>query len=153
MYLENEKVNLSECFRVGYDSYSGKYILESMDTFGNNRYFIITKEQYQWFDTEPNKLIILNKKCLQENSNSNIFYFSTWEKENTYEQNKRMWKYMYISLLLGKKACEIHKKIGKPDEVINGVERIEIFKMSSNLELEVRYNEDICSNVIDKWRK
>lgn len=150
--LDNEKIDLSCFFKVGYDRYSEKYLLETNDGLGNNRYFIISKEQYQWFDQDHSKLQELNNKCVLENNKSNIFYFSSWEMENTYEQNKIMYKYMYIDLLLNRNKDEVHSKLGVPSKVINE-ENVEIYEMSSYLEVSVIYKADICMNVIVKWSK
>lgn len=152
MNLDDEKISSLGCYRVGFDKYSGRYLLETEDTFGNNRYFIITKEQYQWFDTQPDRLDALRKKCVEENNKSDIFYFSTWEKENTYEQNQLMWKYMYINMLLGKTNDEIHRKIGSPNKIIKGGNNIAIYEMSNNLEIQVVYDGEVCIDVIVEWK-
>lgn len=98
MKLENEKISSDGYYRIGLDKYSGNYILETDDTFGNKRYFLISEEQYNWFDTEPDKLTSLYQECVKRNNQSDIFYFSDWEKENSDEQNKLMWKYTYMEM-------------------------------------------------------
>lgn len=151
MKLEGEKISVTGLFRVGFDKHSNKYLLETEDTFGGNRYFIITEEQYQWFDTEPDKLDQLNKDCVKKNCKSNIFYFSNWEMENSNEQNKLMWEYMYIDMLVGKKLNEIHKKIGIPNRILDDG-NIEIFIMSYDLEIQVVYNGKLCTDVVVNWK-
>lgn len=145
--LDKEKISPNGYFRVGFDKYSGNYLMETDDTFGNNRYFIITEEQYKWFDTEPDKLELLYNECVKRNNQSDIFYFSNWERENSNEQNTLMWKYMYIDMLIGKNIVEVHKKIGIPNKVLNDG-RIEIFKMSSNLQIQVVYRDAVCIDVL-----
>lgn len=146
MKLDKEKISFKGYFRVGFDKYSGNYLMETDDTFGNNRYFIITEEQYKWFDTEPYKLESLYNECVKSNNRSDIFYFSNWEMENSNEQNRLMWKYMYIDMLIGKNVVEVHKKIGIPNKVLNDG-RVEIFKMSFDLQIRVVYREAICIDV------
>lgn len=146
MKLDKEKISSKGYFRVGFDKYSGNYLMEMDDTFGNNRYFIITEEQYKWFDTEPYKLESLYNECVKRNNRSDIFYFSNWEMENSNEQNRLMWKYMYIEMLIGKNIVEVHKKIGIPNKVLNDG-RVEIFKMGFNLQIQVVYRDAICIDV------
>ena len=121
--------------------------METDDTFGNNRYFIISEEQYKWFDTEPDKLVALYNECVKRNNQSNIFYFSNWEKENCNEQNRLMCKYMYIDMLIGKNKAEVREKIGIPNKVLDEG-RIEIFKMSSNLQIRLVYRDAVCVDVL-----
>ena len=146
MKLDKEKIS-SECyFRVGFDRYSGNYLMETDDTFGNNRYFILTEEQYKWIDTEADKLESLYNECVKKNNKSDIFYFSNWEKENTNEQNRLMWKYTYIDMLIGKNIAEVHKKIGAPSEIMYDG-KLEIFRMTSDLTIQVVYSDSICVDV------
>jgi len=152
MFLSDEKKNIEKYYCVGFDKYSEQYLLETMDFSGNNRYFIISEEQYKWFDIEPQKLEELVDTYVEKKYKCEMFYFSTWEKENTYEQNKLMWRYTYIDMLVNKDREEIHKKIGKPD-IIEKMERVEIFKMSCKMEIQVEYENEICINVIVKWRE
>lgn len=147
MKLDKEKISSKGYFRIGFDKYSGNYLMETDDTFGNNRYFIISEEQYKWFDIEPNKLEFLYNKFVKENIQSEVFYFSNWEKENSDEQNELMWKYIYIDMLVGKTKEEIRQKIGMPNKVLDEG-RIEIFKMSSNLQITVVYSNTVCLDVL-----
>ncbi len=147
MKLDKEKISSKGYFRIGFDKYSGNYLMETDDTFGNNRYFIISEEQYKWFDIEPDKLETLYNECVRRNNQSDIFYFSNWEKENCNEQNRLMCKYMYIDMLIGKSKAEVQEKIGIPNEVVDDG-RIEIFKMSSNLQIRVVYRDAVCVDVL-----
>lgn len=147
MKLDKEKISSKGYFRIGFDKYSGNYLMETDDTFGNNRYFIISEEQYKWFDTEPDKLVALYNECVKRNNQSDIFYFSNWEKENCNEQNRLMCKYMYIDMLIGKNKAEVREKIGIPNKVLDEG-RIEIFKMSSNLQIRVVYRDAVCVDVL-----
>ena len=56
MKLDKEKISSTGYFRIGYDIISGNYLLETDDTMGNNRYFVLTPKQYMWFETQPDKL-------------------------------------------------------------------------------------------------
>lgn len=152
MKLDGEKIDITGCFRVGFDKYSDNYILETADTFGGNRYFIITEEQYKLFDTAPCEFEELSKDCIIKNCKSNNFFFSDNEMENTYEQNKIMWKYVYIDMFLGESLSVIHKKIGIPDKILNESNE-EIFVMSSNLEIQIKYKDNVCIEVAVNWNK
>lgn len=152
MKLDRVKNSSTGYFRTGFDKYSDNYLLETNDTFGNKRYFIITEEQYHWFDNEPTKFEELVKKCVEENSSCNLFFFSTWEKENSNEQNRLMWKYTYIDMLLGKKRDEIHKRLGEPDETLED-NKIEVFNMSSKLEIQAVFDTKKCVDVRVTWKE
>ena len=56
------------------------YFMETDDTFGNNQYFIITEEQYKWFDEEPDKLECLYNECVKTNNENDIFLLSPRRK-------------------------------------------------------------------------
>ena len=102
--------------KIGYDRHSENYLMETDDTFGNHRYFIITQQQYMWFEDNPDKLEALYDDCVKKNNRSKIFFFSNWEKENSEEQNQLMWEYSYRKVLIGKRREEVHKIIGNPNE-------------------------------------
>lgn len=53
-------------------------------------------------------------------------------------------------MLIGKNKIEVHKKFGNPNKVMND-ERIEIFQMSSNLQIQVVYQDAICVDVLDVY--
>ena len=76
MKLAKEKISFKGYFRIGFDKYSGNYFMETDDTFGNNQYFIITEEQYKWFEEEADKLECLYNECVKTNNENDIFYFS-----------------------------------------------------------------------------
>ena len=67
--------------------------------------------------------------------------------ENSDEQNRLMWKYTYIDMFIGKSKIEVHKKLGNPNKVINDG-RIEIFQISSNLQIQLVYLDAICIDVL-----
>lgn len=144
--LDKEKISPTGYFRIGFDMISGNYLLETDDTMGNNRYFVLTQKQYIWFDTQPDKLYELYIECVKKNNKSNLFYFSNWERENTEEQNKLMWKYTYWDLLYGKSASEVHEKMGIPDE-IGEDGRSETYIISAELQIQVLYKNQKCINV------
>lgn len=134
MKLDKEKISSTGYFRIGYDIISGNYLLETDDTMGNNRYFVLTPKQYMWFETQPDKLYNLYMECVKKNNKSNLFYFSNWERENTNEQNKLMWKYTYWDMLCGKNNVEVHQKMGIPDEISEDG-RVETYIISSDLQI------------------
>ena len=114
--MEKEKNSTSGYYIIGYDRHSENYLMETDDTFGNHRYFIITQQQYMWFEDNPDKLEALYDDCVKKNNRSKIFFFSNWEKENSEEQNQLMWEYSYRKVLIGKHREEVHKIIGNPNE-------------------------------------
>lgn len=114
--MEKEKNSTSGYYKIGYDRHSENYLMETDDTFGNHRYFIITQQQYMWFEDNPDKLEALYDDCVKKNNRSKIFFFSNWEKENSEEQNQLMWEYSYRKVLIGKHREEVHKIIGNPNE-------------------------------------
>ena len=67
--------------------------------------------------------------------------------ENSDEQNRLMWKYTYIDMLIGKRKIKDNKKLGNPNKVINDG-RIEIFQISSNLQIQLVYLDAICIDVL-----
>lgn len=114
--MEKEKNSTSGYYKIGYDRHSENYLMETDDTFGNHRYFIITQQQYMWFEDNPDKLEALYDDCVKKNNRSKIFFFSNWEKENSEEQNQLMWEYSCRKVLIGKRREEVHKIIGNPNE-------------------------------------
>lgn len=147
MKLEKEKNSTSGYYKIGYDRHSENYLRETDDTFGNHRYFIITQQQYMWFENDSDKLEALYDDCVKKSNRSNIFFFSNWEKENSEEQNRLMWEYNYRELLIGKHREEVHRIIGNPNESTMN-QRIEKFYMSKNLRLQLVYEKDICQEVV-----
>lgn len=154
MKLENVKENINYHFRVGFDKISNRYLLETDDTFGNYSYFCISEEQYLWYGDNFQRLVKLVEQCIKENSKSDLFFFSNWERENTYEQNKIMWKYMYIDMFMEKDKKYIHEKIGTPNSVINTDDQItEVYRMSNELEIQIVFLKEICKDVLVKWNE
>lgn len=152
MKLDMVKENSKECYRIGFDKYSDNYLLEIQDTLGNNKYFIITEMEYKLFEEVPDQFEKIVKKCKEENSRCSKFYFSDWERENINEQqNRLMWKYTYISMFLGKKRDEIHKKIGEPNEILEN--HTEIFEMSLKLKIKLTFDGEVCNNVDVLWKE
>lgn len=64
MKLDHEKIDKSGYYKVGYDKYSNNYVMETNDACGNIRYYIITEQQYMWYDVAPEKL-----QCLLDEDN------------------------------------------------------------------------------------
>ena len=146
MKLLNVKNSKSGYYCVGFDNYSEQYIMETDDTCGNKRYYFISEQQYKWADTNPNLLEDIYINNVKMNNKSSSFFFSNWEIENTYEQNKIMWLYNYRDMLIGLNCNDVHKKMGYPKETLNnGCSEI---YYNSQSEIKVRYEELICADVI-----
>lgn len=100
MKLINEKINTEYFFSVGFDEISGKYILDTVITYVSwySRFYIITKEEYEWFDNDMEKLIELEQDCFKKNTSHERFYFSEMCSENTKEQEEKNLEYLKIGL-------------------------------------------------------
>lgn len=66
MKLTDEKVDTQQLFSVGYDKISNQYILSVVITYiaWYNQYFIITKEEYDWFENDHGRLIAFVEECI-----------------------------------------------------------------------------------------
>ena len=105
MKLVSEKINQQHYFSVGYDPISENYILVQVITYMGyyNRYFKISKEEYDWFEYDINKLIVLNQECYVQNTKHPKFFFSEYPIDNTPEQNERLKFYMQVEYQQDKK--------------------------------------------------
>lgn len=146
MKLDNEKIDKSGYYKIGYDKYSDHYIMETNDGCGNIKYYIITEQQYIWYDVAPEKLKNLYDECVRKNIHSKMFFFSNWERENSDSQNELMWKYDYRELLIGKSIGEVHKIIGNPDKVIEEGKK-EYFKMNSQIHFFLKFINNKCCDI------
>lgn len=105
MKLVSEKINQQHYFSVGYDPISESYILVQVITYVGyyNRYFKISKEEYDWFEHDINKLIVLNQECYVQNTKHPKFFFSEYPIENTPKQNEKLKFYMQTEYQQNKK--------------------------------------------------
>lgn len=84
MKLKNEKVRNKKLYCVGYDEEHNRYILEIVITWmaWYNRYYLISKEEYEWFDTDIEKLDSLAEDCCQTGPCGGRFLYSDKRDEN-----------------------------------------------------------------------
>ncbi len=89
--LSNEKTNKERSFSVGYDSVE-RYVLALTITYTNiyERYYHITAEEYDWFDSNPARLASLADECFHSGVGSPRFICSGLLEENTNEQLKKL---------------------------------------------------------------
>lgn len=80
--LENEKINREKYYSVGYSPELKKYILADVVTWvaWYNRYFEITKDEYDSFGTEA--LDVIADLVHKEGTASRRFLFSDKKEEN-----------------------------------------------------------------------
>lgn len=88
MKLTDEKVDTQQLFSVGYDKISNHYILSVVITYiaWYNQYFIITKEEYDWFGKDHGRLTAFVQECFDKNIHHPRFFFSELPADNTKEQ-------------------------------------------------------------------
>ena len=130
MKLVSEKINQQHYFSVGYDPISESYILVQVITYMGyyNRYFKIRKEEYDWFEHNMNKLIVLNQECYAQNTKHPQFFFSEYPIDNTSEQNETLKFYMLTEYQQNKKRVlrdKILKLLRKIDEANTVVARFD----------------------------
>lgn len=67
MIVSKEKVRKEMFYFVGYEKADQRYVLAVVITFISwyNRYDLITKEEYDWFDSDIAKLDLLAEECFQ----------------------------------------------------------------------------------------
>ena len=102
MNIQNEKVNTKLLYSVGYVPEVDKYILSCVVTWvaWYNRYYEITKEEYEAFGTE--RLDQLASRFRELECKSDRFLFSDRDEENTVN-----WKIKFQSI---HRACG--RKVG-----------------------------------------
>ncbi|WP_443666610.1 hypothetical protein [Eshraghiella crossota] len=137
MNIQNEKVNTKLLYSVGYVPEVDKYILSCVVTWvaWYNRYYEITKEEYEAFGTE--RLDQLASRFRELECKSDRFLFSDRDEENTTEQN---------ALRTGMKQKEIfynvHKLLDKAQIPVSY--QIESFKrMIDNSKFDMELKIDI----------
>lgn len=84
MKLEHEKVRNQKLYLVGYDKENDRYVLSVVITWiaWYHRYYLISKEEYEWYDTALEKLDLLADECLRAETCSERFIRSDRKEEN-----------------------------------------------------------------------
>ena len=84
MKLKNEKVRNQKYYFVGYDEENNRYLLGVVITWvaWYNRYYLISKEEYEWFDTQIDQLDQLAEECYQAGPGGDRFVYSDSIMEN-----------------------------------------------------------------------
>ena len=94
MELLNEKIRNDGFYSVGFNPLIEQYIMIVIicHWFWFERYYLISKEEYDWFDSAIQKLEDLAHDCYKQGVKHPRFYCSELEYENTTEQvtNLRM---------------------------------------------------------------
>ena len=87
LVLENEKVRTEKYYSVGYDKENERYVLVVVITWvaWYNRYYSISREEYDFYETEIEKLDSLADDCY----NAGILHerFICSEAERDYNSN------------------------------------------------------------------
>jgi len=81
--LEDRKVRAEKYYEIGYDKENGRYILAVIIPWicWYHRYYLISKEEYEWYETAPNMLDLLADECYQANTLSERFIHSDAERD------------------------------------------------------------------------
>lgn len=84
MNLKDEKVRNQKLYFIGYDEKSNRYLMGIVITWlaWYNRYYLITEEEYGWFDTDIEKLDKLAEECCQAGPAGPRFLCSDYPPEN-----------------------------------------------------------------------
>lgn len=153
MRLINEKINTEQLFTVGYDEISRQYMMAAVVPYISwyNQYYIITEEEYNWFETDSESLVKLKQECFNNIKNER-FYYSEMIGENNREQERIHLMYMYNDLMLHNSHEDIARRTGSADKVItdgllDDTDSIEEFKMSKDLIVRAYFKNNECYKV------
>lgn len=82
--LKYEKVRSERLYAVGYDETKHRYLLEIIVPVGAwySQYYLISEEEYNWYDSKIECLDLLAKECFENGIYSNRFVFSEKSTEN-----------------------------------------------------------------------
>lgn len=88
MKLIKEKIRNDGFYSVGFNPLVKQYIMTVTicHWFWYERYYLISEEEYGWFDSAIQKLDDLANDCYKQGINHPRFYCSELERENTTEQ-------------------------------------------------------------------
>jgi hypothetical protein len=81
--LENEKINSQGYYKVGYDKENNQYVLANVVCWiaWYYRYYAISEEEYNWFETDIDKLTSLSNECERGKSSHERFICSEAERD------------------------------------------------------------------------
>lgn len=84
MNLKCEKVRNEKLYAVGYDETNHRYLLLIVvpEIAWYNRYYLISEDEYNWFDSKTEKLDLLAKECYETGIYNRRFVFSDKSAEN-----------------------------------------------------------------------
>jgi len=87
--LENEKIRSEKYYSVGFDKENNRYLLSVVITWVAwfKRYYLISNEEYDWYDTNLWKLDLLAEECYNDKTSSERFVYSEREDENKNTHN------------------------------------------------------------------
>jgi hypothetical protein len=82
--LENEKVRAEKHYTIGYDKKNDRYILSVIVPWVAwfNRYYLISKQEYDFYETDLEKLDLLAEECYKAKTSSKRFVYSEKVEEN-----------------------------------------------------------------------
>jgi len=82
--LENEKTRQDKYYSVGYDKTNNRYLLSVVVTWvaWYYRYYLISKEEYDWYETDLEKLDLLAEECYKAKTSNERFVYSGKIEEN-----------------------------------------------------------------------
>lgn len=92
MELLNEKIRNDGFYSVGFNPFVKQYIMivTICHRFCFERYYLISKEEYEWFDSAIQKLDDLAHECYRQGIEHPRFYCSELKCENTLKQEMNL---------------------------------------------------------------
>lgn len=92
MELLNEKIRNDGFYSVGFNPLVKQYIMIVIicHWFWFERYYLISKEEYEWFDSAIQKLDDLAHDCYRQGVEHPQFYCSELKCENTIKQEMNL---------------------------------------------------------------
>lgn len=146
MKLIGQRNSLHLPYSVGFDEVSNQYILADNDTTGNIRYYIISKEEYDYSLENADLIDEIYYDCIIKNNKSERFFFSNWMRENSTSQQQYLaQKYSWIELFENKKRDEVHR-ITNPDRIEDDG-KYEYYQFNATNIVTLEYENDYCIKV------
>lgn len=92
MNLKYEKVRNEKLYAIGYDETNHRYLLVVVvpEIVWYNRYYLISKVEYDWFESKIENLDLLAKECYETGIYNNRFLFSDKSSENELGKKYRL---------------------------------------------------------------
>lgn len=106
-----------------------------------SRYFKISKEQYEWFESHRDHLTALSDDFFIQNIRHPQFFFSEYPIENTDEQNKLLSVYeksiltQNTPLVLKNKILDLQREIDKAERLVNTQRAMDLNQCRIRLEV------------------